>query len=78
MARRTAIVVSPSLGQHTTKVAADANREANWHAKGLAPLAITDKELADIQGLRDATIEFAALISKNNYVRPWYIILMIC
>jgi len=68
MARRTAIVVSTSIRQHTTRVAADANREANWRAKGLAPFAITDEELANIQGLRDATIEFAALTSRNNYI----------
>jgi len=74
MARRTAIVVSPSVGQHTTRVAADANREANWRAKGLAPLGITDEVQADIRGLRDATIEFAGLTSKNHYIPLGYAI----
>jgi len=34
VARCKAIVVKPSVGQHTT-------REANWRARGLAPLALT-------------------------------------
>ncbi len=46
MARRTAIVVGPAVGRYTTRVAADAAREANWRARGLAPLGITD-EAAD-------------------------------
>ncbi len=74
MARRTAIVVGPAVGQYTTRVAADAAREANWRARGLAPLGITDEELTDIRGLRDATIEFAALTSRNNYIPLGYTI----
>jgi len=77
MARRTAIVVGPAAGRYTTRVAADAAREAKWRTQGLAPLGITDEELTDIRGLRDATIEFAALTSKNNYI-PWDIPFMIC
>jgi len=72
MARRTAIVVGLSSAQYSTRVAGDANREANWQAKGLAPLAITDEELADIKGLREATIEFAALTSRNHYIPMGY------
>jgi len=49
-------------------VAADANREANWPARGLAPLGTTDEELTDIRGLRDATIELAALTSRNHCI----------
>jgi len=53
-------------------VAADANREANSRARGLAPLAILDEELADMRRLRAATIEFVALTSRNNYIPLGY------
>jgi len=35
-------------------------------------LAITDEELGDIRGLRDTTIEFATLTSRNNYIPLGY------
>jgi len=53
-------------------VAADANREANSRAKGLAPLAISDEELVDMRRLRATTIEFVALTSRNNYIPLGY------
>ena len=72
MARRTAIVVGPTVAQFTTREEADANRERNWRAMGLAPLGLTPKQSAGIKRLRISTIEFAALTGKNHYISLGY------
>ena len=69
MAYRTPIMVGPETLQFTVSEDADAQRVANWRARGLAPLPLTSGEVEDITYLRQCNMEFA-LLSDNLYMPP--------
>ena len=72
MARRTEIVVSPAVGQYTTSQTPTAEREANWKARGLAPMEFTEAQLADMRALRECFIEFSAYSKNSRYIPLGY------
>ena len=72
LARRTAIIVGPTVAQFTTREEADTAREQNWRSRGLTPLGLTEEQLAEIRRLRTATIEFAALTRRNQNIPLGY------
>ena len=68
-ADRTPSMVGPETSQCSVSEDADAQRVANWRARGLAPLPVTSDEMEDIEYLRRCNMEFA-LLSNNKYMPP--------
>ncbi len=70
MARRTAIVLTPSAGHYSTTDSTYApERVAAWEARGLTVFEFTEEQLESMRTLRTATFEFAAL-TGNKYMPP--------
>ena len=72
MARRTAIVLTPSAGHYSTTDSTYApERVAAWEARGLTVFEFTEEQLESMRTLRTATFEFAAL-TGNKYMPPGF------
>ena len=67
LARRIAIMVTPSVAQYTTRDVDTHERERNWQARGLTVMGFTPEQLDAMRQLKRSTMEFAAL-SGNKYI----------